>query len=111
MNEKLAEKKCAVCETGGVALAEPDISAFMEELGSEWEVRGGKMIVKTFSFPDFKQTMTFVNKVADLAEKEGHHPDMHVSWGKTVIELSTHAVKGLSENDFILAAKIDALIS
>lgn len=109
MNQKLTEKKCTVCEVGGVALIEPDISILMKELGGGWEVHDTKMIVKTFSFLDFKQTMAFVNKVADLAEEEGHHPDMHVSWGRAVIELSTHAVKGLSENDFILAAKIDRL--
>lgn len=109
MNTSLTEKKCQVCEVGGAALAEPDVSRLSKELGGGWEVHDGKMITKTFTFPDFKQTMEFVNKVANLAEEEGHHPDMHVSWGKAVIELSTHAVKGLSENDFILAAKIDAL--
>jgi 4a-hydroxytetrahydrobiopterin dehydratase len=109
MNTKLTEKKCQVCEVGGAALVEPDISTLMKELGGGWEVHDGKMIVKTFSFSDFKHTMAFVNKVADLAEEEGHHPDMIVSYGKTIIELSTHAVKGLSENDFILAAKIDQL--
>lgn len=109
MNQKLMEKKCQVCEVGGLALTEPDISTLMKELGGGWEAHDGKMIVKTFSFPDFKQTMVFVNKVADVAESEGHHPDMVVSYGKAVIELSTHAVKGLSENDFILAAKIDTL--
>lgn len=109
MNTKLTEKKCQVCEVGGAALSEPDILILMKDLGGGWEVRDEKMITKTFSFSDFKQTMVFVNKVADLAEKEGHHPDMIVSYGKVIIELSTHAVKGLSENDFILAAKIDTL--
>lgn len=109
MITKLTEKKCQVCEVGGAALTEPDILTLMKELGGGWEVHDGKMIVKTFTFPDFKQTMVFVNKVADLAESEGHHPDMIVSYGKAVIELSTHAVKGLSENDFILAAKIGQL--
>ncbi len=109
MNEKLTEKKCQVCEVGGAALVEPDISILMKELGASWEVHDEKMITKTFSFSDFKQTMVFVNKVANLAEDEGHHPEMCVSWGKVVIELFTHAVKGLSENDFILAAKIDTL--
>ncbi|MBI2120641.1 MAG: 4a-hydroxytetrahydrobiopterin dehydratase [Parcubacteria group bacterium] len=109
MNTKLIEKKCQVCEVGGVALTEPDISTLMKELGGGWGVREEKMIVKTFSFPDFKHTMAFVNKVAELAEGEGHHPEMYVSYGKATIELSTHAVKGLSENDFILAAKIDTL--
>jgi 4a-hydroxytetrahydrobiopterin dehydratase len=107
---KLTEKKCRACEVGGAALTEPDISTLMKELGGGWEACDGKSIVKTFSFPDFKQTMAFVNKVADLAEAEGHHPDMRVSWGRAIIELSTHAVKGLSENDFILAAKIDMIV-
>lgn len=109
MDEKLTEKKCTACEIGGTPLAEPDISTFMKELGASWEVSDGKKIVKSFSFPDFKHTMAFVNKVADLAEAEGHHPDMIISYAKAVIALSTHAVKGLSENDFILAAKIDRL--
>lgn len=111
MNQKLTEKKCHVCEVGGAALAQPDISILLKELGGGWEARDEKIIVKAFLFPDFKRTIAFINKVADLAEKEGHHPDMRVSWGKAVIELSTHAVKGLSENDFILAAKIDKIFA
>lgn len=69
----------------------------------------GDRIVRMFSFDDFAQTMQFVNKVADIAEEEGHHSDLHVSYGKVVVSLTTHAIGGLSENDFILAAKIDAL--
>jgi len=68
-----------------------------------------RKISREFTFPDFKETMAFVNRVADIAETEGHHPDMQVSYGKVSIELWTHAVNGLSENDFILAAKINAL--
>lgn len=111
MNQKLIEKKCQVCEVDGVPLIEPEISTLMGELGGGWEVLGGKKITKTFTFPDFKKTMGFVNKVADIAEEEGHHPEMHVSFDKVAIELFTHAVAGLSENDFILAAKIDAFLS
>jgi len=74
----------------------------------EWAVaRSKKRISRTFTFADFKETMLFVRAVAKIAEREGHHPDMHVSYGKVRIELWTHAVGGLSKNDFILAAKID----
>lgn len=69
----------------------------------------GKCIIKTFTFPDFASAMRFANSIAAIAEAEAHHPDLAVSWGRVTVELSTHAIKGLSENDFILAAKIDTL--
>lgn len=68
-----------------------------------------KSIKKEFSFKDFVQAMAFVNKVAEIAESEGHHPDLHIFYNKVKIELSTHAIGGLSENDFIVAAKVNAL--
>ena len=75
-----------------------------------WSLSGdAKKITKTFTFKNFKEALGFANKVGDIAEAEGHHPDMLVGWGKVHIELTTHAIGGLSENDFILAAKIDAL--
>ncbi len=67
----------------------------------------GRSILKQFKFHNFTEAMDFANKITPIAEAEGHHPDLCVSWGKVVVELSTHAIKGLSENDFILAAKID----
>jgi 4a-hydroxytetrahydrobiopterin dehydratase len=67
------------------------------------------MLVKEFRFPDFKQALAFANKVGEVAEEEQHHPDMTIGWGNVSIELSTHAIGGLSENDFILAAKIDKI--
>jgi len=69
-----------------------------------------KSISRDFEFKDFKGAMVFVNKVADLAESEGHHPDIHCWWNKVKLELSTHAVGGLSNNDFILASKINTLL-
>ncbi len=104
---KLSEKKCVACEGGTPPLNLKQVNEFMKEL-SGWELDAGHL-VKYFQFKDFKETMKFVNKVADLSEEEGHHPDLFVSYGKLKIELWTHAVGGLSENDFILAAKIDAL--
>ena len=73
-----------------------------------WELSSdGKKISRTFKFRDFKEAMGFAHKVGDIAEEEGHHPDMLVAWGKVIVELWTHATGGLSENDFIVAAKID----
>ena len=72
-------------------------------------VDGAQLLAKSFQFPDFKHTMAFVNKVADIAEEQGHHPDMTVSYGSVTIELMTHAIGGLSENDFIVAAKVDEI--
>lgn len=76
-----------------------------------WELVGGKKIERDFKFKDFKEAMLFVNKVADLAEGEGHHPDIIVhGWNNVRFELSTHSIGGLSENDFILAAKINNIL-
>ena len=74
-----------------------------------WKVMNEHHIVRTFTFPDFKQALAFVNRVGALAEEQGHHPDILLAWGKAEITLWTHAVNGLTESDFILAAKIDAL--
>ncbi len=80
----------------------------MKELGEGWMlVDGASMLAKHFHFKNFKETMAFVNKVAVIAEEEGHHPDMTVSYADVGVELMTHSIGGLSENDFILASKID----
>jgi 4a-hydroxytetrahydrobiopterin dehydratase len=76
----------------------------------EWVlVDDAHLLAREFHFKDFKEAMAFTNKVADIAEAEGHHPDLSISWGSVGVELTTHAIGGLSENDFILAAKIDEL--
>ena len=105
----LTQKKCIPCEVGGKPLAHDEIQKLMPEI-TGWEIGGDKELIKDFKFADFKENMAFVNKVADLAESEGHHPDMDIhGWNKLTIRLSTHAVGGLSENDFILASKIDQI--
>ncbi len=106
----LTDKKCKPCEGGVSPLNESQARGFMKQLKTGWELlQGSKEIRKEYRFKNFKETMGFVNLVAAVAEGEGHHPDMEVSWGRCVIRLSTHAIKGLSENDFIMAAKVDAL--
>jgi 4a-hydroxytetrahydrobiopterin dehydratase len=75
-----------------------------------WELQPDEQkLVRSFKFKDFKEAMAFVNRVADLAEAEGHHPDILISWNRVRLELTTHAIKGLSENDFIMAARIGEL--
>lgn len=103
----LKDKVCIPCEGGVPKLTSSEISGFMNQIHMDWQFDGEKKINREFHFVNFKQTMDFVNTIAKLAESEGHHPDMHVYYGKLIIEIYTHAINGLSENDFILAAKID----
>lgn len=106
---ELGKKKCKPCEGGMPPLDNDEVAEYKKHIKDDWKVEGNKKISKDYSFVNFKHTMDFVNKVAELAEEEGHHPDMHVHYGKVVIELTTHAIGGLSENDFIMAHKIDNL--
>lgn len=107
---KLSDKRCIPCEGDVDPLTQEQAEKLMSELNEEWQlVDGGGLLARGFHFPNFKKTMEFVNKVAAIAEEEQHHPDMTVSYGDVGIELMTHAIGGLSENDFILAAKIDEL--
>ncbi len=107
---ELAKKRCVPCEGGVKPLTEAEARKLMPELEQDWMlIDSGHMLARTFNFKDFVQTMAFVNKVATIAEEEQHHPDLTISYNTLSIELMTHAINGLSENDFILAAKIDEL--
>jgi len=90
-------------------LGKEEIENYKKQVRDDWDVIGYKKISKEFSFVNYRHTIDFVNKVANLSEEEGHHPVMHVYYGRVVIELWTHAIDGLSENDFIMASKIDKL--
>lgn len=106
----LADKKCVPCEGGEIPLGKEAAMELMKWVNSEWKLGDGK-IERQFVFKDFNEAIGFINKVAEIAESEGHHPDINLhSYKKVDIALSTHAIKGLSGNDFILAAKIDKLI-
>jgi 4a-hydroxytetrahydrobiopterin dehydratase len=109
METPLTEQKCVPCEGGTAPIVPADAKALLERLEGWTLANDALSITKSYTFPDFKATMVFVNKVAGVAEQEGHHPDLAVSYGSVKVELSTHAIKGLSINDFILAAKIDAI--
>ncbi len=103
---KLSEKKCVPCEGGTPPLTEKEIAGYLPDIPG-WEVVENKRIKKEFKFQDFKEAMAFVNKIAAIAEEQGHHPDIYIFYNLARLELWTHAVGGLSENDFIMAAKID----
>lgn len=104
------KKQCVPCEIGGKPMPRAEAKAGLKFFNPAWKLSDdGKKIRRLFKFPDFAAALKFVNEVGRLAESEGHHPDIYFTWGKVEIELYTHAVGGLSENDFILAAKIDAL--
>ena len=92
-------------------MAEKEIVKYLKQLKKVWEIINKKKIAYTFKFKSFKDSIIFVNKVADLAESENHHPNIHILYNRVKIVLSTHSVGGLSENDFILAAKIEMLIN
>ena len=88
-------------------MSEEEARAMLEKV-EEWKIMKNR-IQKTYRFKDFKHSMEFVNEVAEIAEEEGHHPDISISWNRVTLTLTTHAIGGLSENDFILAAKIDRI--
>jgi 4a-hydroxytetrahydrobiopterin dehydratase len=103
---ELVSKHCAPCRGGVPPLAGAALAALQEQAPS-WKVIDGHHLAKSFQFPDFQTALDFVNRVGAVAEQEGHHPDLRLSWGKVDIETYTHKIDGLTENDFILAAKID----
>ena len=106
---ELTHQKCIPCEVGGEALKADEIAQVLPQLEGLWNVVEHKKLVRDFKFKNFVENIAFINKVAELAESEGHHPDLHVHYNKLTIELWTHAVGGLSVNDFIVAAKINTL--
>jgi len=103
----LTAKKCVPCEGGVQPLSQERIDELLKELDG-WEYNNGK-ISRAFSFKDFYETVEFVNAIAWIANREGHHPDLEVSYNTCKAHFWTHAINGMSENDFICAAKIDAL--
>lgn len=108
---ELLSKKCVPCSVGVPTLKEEEINKYLKDLKEGWEVVDNKYIEKTYKFKDFQEALHFTNKVGEIAESEGHHPDIFLAWGKVQIKLWTHKIGGLHENDFILAAKIDNIMN
>ena len=106
--DELTRKRCVPCEGGVACLTGAALEAMRAQIGEGWRVVDGRRLEKEYGFDDFKQALDFVNRVGAIAEEEGHHPEVYLGWGKVKLTLWTHAIDGLSENDFILAAKADA---
>ena len=104
---KLTDKICVPCQEGTPPLGAKEINKFIKQLPKGWKVIENKKIRKEFKFKSYPEAIAFVNKAALIAQEEGHHPDMDVHYSRVNVELWTHKINGLSENDFILAAKID----
>jgi 4a-hydroxytetrahydrobiopterin dehydratase len=105
---ELADKQCVPCKGGVPALKGNELEQLHKSV-PQWTIANKHHIHREFKFPDFVQALAFVNKVGALAEEQGHHPDILLTWGKAEITLWTHSINGLSESDFIMAAKIDRL--
>jgi 4a-hydroxytetrahydrobiopterin dehydratase len=105
----LTAKQCLPCRGGVPPLAGAELAALARQLGGAWQIVDGHHLERTFPFPDFKSALAFTNRVGELAEAEGHHPDIHLAWGKVRLAIWTHKIDGLTESDFILAAKAQRL--
>ena len=103
---ELSSKHCLTCRVEATPLESSQKEALLSQL-SGWEVIEDHHLSKQFNFPDFVSALAFVNRVSSIAEVEGHHPDLHLSWGRGIVEIWTHKINGLTESDFILAAKIE----
>jgi 4a-hydroxytetrahydrobiopterin dehydratase len=105
----LAEKECVPCKGGVEQLKGNDLRTLAAELNPGWQIVREHHLEREFKFKDFREALTFTNKVGELAEEQGHHPDIYLSWGKVKVTIWTHKIDGLTESDFVLAAKIDRL--
>ena len=108
----LADKKCIPCEGGIPSFDKSEIHKYLKKVDG-WDVKSDEdkiyYLIKKFKFKNFLESQNFINKVGEIAEKEGHHPDISFGWGYAKVKIFTHAIKGLHESDFVLAAKVDRI--
>jgi len=105
----LAEKECEACKGAMEALKGDELNRLAKELGGGWRVVNEHHLEKEYKFKDFREALAFTNKVGELAEAQGHHPDIYLAWGKVKLTYWTHKIEGLTESDFVMAAKSDRL--
>jgi len=108
--DALAERNCVPCRGGVPPLGSEAIAELRREISPEWAVVNGHHLERQVKLKNFGQAMALANQIAEIAERQGHHPDLLVSWGRLTVTLFTHAIDGLHQNDFIMAARIDALL-
>ena len=106
---ELASRECVPCKGGTPPLSGEKIQQLLGELNG-WTVQQEYHLTKSFDFPDFVKALACVNRIGEIAEQQGHHPDLYLAWGKVKMEVWTHKIHGLTESDFILAAKVDAAL-
>jgi 4a-hydroxytetrahydrobiopterin dehydratase len=109
MSSELAKKECQPCQGETPPLKGEALKQMQSRLDGGWQVLNEQRLEKQFKFPDFRHALEFVNRVGDVAEEQNHHPDIYFTYGQARIQIWTHKIQGLSESDFILAAKIDEL--
>jgi len=105
----LAEKECVPCKGGVPPLQGKQLADLAQDLNGGWQVVNDHQLEKEYKFRNFREALVFTNKVGELAEAQGHHPDIYLAWGKVKLTIWTHKIDGLTESDFILAAKADKL--
>jgi 4a-hydroxytetrahydrobiopterin dehydratase len=105
----LAQKQCVACKGGVPPLAGDELVRLAQQLNAAWEVVHEHQLEREFKFPNFRQALEFTNRLGELAESQNHHPDIYLAWGKVKLTLWTHKIDGLTESDFVFAAKVDQL--
>lgn len=103
----LAEQTCVPCKGGVPPMEADEAERFLARLDDGWDVVETHHLERTYEFPDFAEALAFVNAIGGIAEEQGHHPDIHLAWGRVGVEIWTHKIDGLTESDFVLAAKFD----
>lgn len=104
---ELAEQTCVPCRGGVPPMEADEAERLLEELDGKWNVVETHHLERAYEFPDFTGALEFTNAIGAIAEEQGHHPDIHLSWGRVGVEIWTHKIDGLTESDFVLAAKFD----
>jgi 4a-hydroxytetrahydrobiopterin dehydratase len=108
---ELAARRCVPCKGGVPPLKGEALRALYEQLNEGWEVVGEHHLEREYRFRDFREALSFVNRVGEMAEDQNHHPDIHLAWGRARITIWTHKIDGLTESDFVFAAKCDRLFA
>ncbi|MHC4709852.1 MAG: 4a-hydroxytetrahydrobiopterin dehydratase [Planctomycetota bacterium] len=110
MASELADKECVPCRGGVPPLTADKVRDLLRELDG-WTVEQEYHLTRTYELPDFATALAFVTRIGDIAEQQNHHPDLYLAWGKVRVEVWTHKISGLTESDFIFAAKVDAAVA
>jgi 4a-hydroxytetrahydrobiopterin dehydratase len=108
---ELAKKHCIPCRGGVPPLEHGEVRRLLNDLGGGWKAVDNHHLEKSYAFDDFEQALGFTNRVGAIAESEGHHPDIYLAWGRVRLRIWTHKIDGLTESDFILAAKADGALA